>query len=217
MTTEKNTYAKYTANVFVAKSKDRYSKGDTIVMTTKYGQEHECIVYNCVLQKDGYYYYSIVRADGFNVKERAKRKAEKLVHASVNAENKSVKYWEASHEGRDFLALAEPIKVGHHSEKRHRALIERNHNRMSKSVEYSEIAESYANRAEYWKSKENEINLSMPESLEYFEFKLEEAKLKHEMLKDGRLPREHSFSLTYAKKAVNEMTDKLNTAKKLWG
>lgn len=217
MTTEKNTYAKYTANVFVAKSKDRYSKGDTIVMTTKYGQEHECIVYNCVFQKDGYYYYSIVRADGFNVQERAKRKAEKLVHASVNAENKSIKYWGASHEGRDFLALAEPIKVGHHSEKRHRALIERNHNRMSKSVEYSEIAESYANRAEYWKSKENEINLSMPESLEYFEFKLEEAKLKHEMLKDGRLPREHSFSLTYAKKAVNEMTDKLNTAKKLWG
>lgn len=217
MITEKNTYAKYTANVFVAKSKDRYSKGDTIVMTTKYGQEHECIVYNCVFQKDGYYYYSIVRADGFNVQERAKRKAEKLVHASVNAENKSIKYWEASHEGRDFLALAEPIKVGHHSEKRHRALIERNHNRMSKSVEYSEIAESYANRAEYWKSKENEINLSMPESLEYFEFKLEEAKLKHEMLKDGRLPREHSFSLTYAKKAVNEMTDKLNTAKKLWG
>ena len=29
MTTEKNTYAKYTANVFVAKSKDRYSKGTT--------------------------------------------------------------------------------------------------------------------------------------------------------------------------------------------
>lgn len=154
-----NTYAKYTANVFVAESTERYLKGDTILMTTKYGQEHECIVYNCVLQKNGFFYYSIVRADGFNSQERAKKKSEKLVNASKNAENKST---------------------------------------------------------EYWKSKENEINLAMPESLGFFEYKLEEAKLKHEMLKGGRLPREHSFSLTYAKKAVNDATDKLKTAQKLW-
>lgn len=211
-----NVYKKYTANVFVAESKERYSKGDTIIVTTKYGQEHECIVYNCVLSKNDLFYYSIVRADGFNTQERARRKAEKLTNASINAEKKSVEAWKASHEGRDFLALGEPIKIGHHSEKRHRALFERNDNRMRKSVEFSKVAATYEQRAEYWKGKENEINLSMPESLDYFEYKLEEAKLKHEMLKDGRLPREHSFSLTYAKKAVNEMEDKFKTAQKLW-
>lgn len=216
MKTFKNTYEKYTANVFVAKSTERYSKGDTILMTTKYGQEHECIVYNCVLQKDDYFYYSIVRADGFNAQERAKKKAERLINASVNAKNKSTEWYEKSNEQRDFLALGEPIKVGHHSEKRHRALLERNDNRMRKCVEFIEVAKTYEQRAEYWKAKENEINLSMPESLDFYEYKLEEAKLKHEMLKDGRLPREHSFSLTYAKKAVNDATDKFKTAQKLW-
>ena len=56
----------------------------------------------------------------------------------------------------------------------------------------------------------------MPESIEYYEFKLEQAKAKHEGLKNGTIPREHSFSLTYAKKEVNEMAKNLETAKKLW-
>jgi hypothetical protein len=212
-----NTYIKYCPNVFVAKSSERHSKGDIIEVTTKYGQIHECEVWNCVGQsKDGAFYYSITRCDGFNAQERAKRKADKLVNASLNAEKKSTEQWKASHEGRDFLALAEPIKVGHHSEKRHRALFERNDNRMRKSVEFSEIAKNYEQRAEYWKAKENEINLSMPESVDFYEYKLEEAKMKHEGLKNGTIQKEHSFSLTYAKKAVNEMEDKFKTAQKLW-
>ena len=56
----------------------------------------------------------------------------------------------------------------------------------------------------------------MPESVDYFEFELEKAKLKHEGMKNGTIEREHSFSLTYAKKEVNEMTSKLELAKRLW-
>lgn len=212
-----NTYAKYAANVFVAKCDDRHEKGETIVLTTKYGKEHECIVFNLVAFKDGVYYYSIVRADGFNAQEFAKKKAERIAKTISNAEAKSMEYWEASHEGRDFLALAEPIKIGHHSEKRHRALIERNNNRMRKSVEMQEKAESYESRKLYWESKSNEINLSMPESLEFFEYKVEEAKEYHEGLISGKYERSHSYSLTYAKKAVNEMVKKLELAKRLWG
>ena len=37
-----------------------------------------------------------------------------------------------SNEGSEFLSLGEPIKVGHHSANRHRALIERNWDRMGK-------------------------------------------------------------------------------------
>lgn len=211
-----NTYAKYTANVFVAKCTERHEKGETIILETRYGKEHECIVFNLVAQKDDSYYYSIVRADGFNAQEFAKKKAERYQKWAITAEKKSTEYWEASHEGKDFLSLGEPIKVGHHSEKRHRALIERNHNRMSKSVEESKKVEQHESKAEYWERKANNINLSMPESIEFYEYKVEEAKERHEGLKSGKYERSHSFSLTYAKKALNEAEKNLILSKKLW-
>ena len=211
-----NTYYKFAPNVFLAKCEEQHEKGETIAVTTQRGKENDCIVFNQIGQKDGFYYYSIVRADGFNVQEWAKRKAEKLETAAMNAEKKSNQYYEASNECREFLAMGEPIKVGHHSEKRHRALIERNWDRMGKSVELSDKAKTYEARAEYWKSRANTINLSMPESLDFFEFELERAKANHEGLKNGTIEREHSFSLTYAKKEVNEIEKKLNLAKRLW-
>jgi hypothetical protein len=56
----------------------------------------------------------------------------------------------------------------------------------------------------------------MPESLEYYTFKFEQAKIKHEGLKNGTIEREHGYSLTYAKKELNEVESKLNLAKRLW-
>lgn len=211
-----NTYSKFIPNVFLAKCTEQHEKGETIQIETKYGKEHDCIVFNLMGQKDGFYYYSIVRADGYNVQERAKAKAERLSQWAANAEKKSNEYWKASNEGADFLSLGEPIKVGHHSEKRHRALIERNHNRMDKSVQFSKQAEEYESRVAYWAAKANTINLSMPESLEFYEFELEKAKAKHEGLKNGTIERSHSFSLTYAKKEVNEIEKKLKIAQKMW-
>ena len=211
-----NTIAKYCPNVYVAKTTEQHEKQTTIEVQTQYGKIVECIVYNLVHQKDGFYYYSVVRADGMNAQEWAKKKADRLLNASSNADKKGNAYWQASHEGRDFLALAEPIKVGHHSEKRHRALIERNHNRMHKSVELADKATEYAQRAKYWETKAKDINLSMPESLEYYEFEVEKAKARHEGFKSGAIPKEHSYSLTYAKKDLNEAIKKLETAKKLW-
>ncbi len=212
-----NTYSKFVPNVFLAKCEARQTKGDVITLTTKRGKENACRVFNFIYEKDGYHYHSIVREDGFNVQEHAKRKAERLNGFSSNAEDRSTKFYEASNEGADFLRLAEPIKIGHHSEKRHRALIERNYNRMGKSVAESEKAKEYAQRAEYWEERANTINLSMPESIDYFEFKLEEAKVKHQGLKDGTIERRHTYSLTYAKKELNDMQKKFDLAKRLWG
>lgn len=211
-----NTYSKFAPNVFVAKCSERQQKGNTITLTTKYGKEHECIVFNFLHEKDGYHYHSIVRADGFNVQEYAKQKAERYEKWSNAAKLKSDKKWEESNEGRDFLALAEPIKIGHHSEKRHRALIERNHKRMGKSIELKKKAEAHESKAEYWERKSSTINLSMPESIEYYEYKVEECKELHEGLKSGKYERRHSYSLTYAKKDLNEYIKKLNLSKKLW-
>lgn len=212
-----NSYSKFQPNVFLAKCTEPHEKGQVILVSTKYGKENECIVFNLIYQKDGFFFYSIVRADGFNTQEWAKRRAEKLNNASANAEKKSTKFYEASHEGRDFLSLAEPIKIGHHSERRHRALIERNWNRMSKCVELSDKSEEYQSRAQYWENKADIINLSMPESIEFYEFQLQKAKEKHEGLKSGQLERSHSFSLTYAKKEVNELEKKFELSKRLWG
>lgn len=211
-----NTYVKFAPNVYVAKCQERHHRGETIILTTQYGKENECIVFNFLGEKNDSFYYSVVRADGFNAQEYAKKRAEKLENAALNAEKKSTQYWEASNEGKDFLILGEPIKVGHHSERRHRALIERNHNRMHKSVEMSKLAESYSDKVHYWADKAGKINLSMPESIEFYEFKLEEAKMKHEGLKNGTIKREHSYSLTYAKKEVNEAEKNYKLAQKLW-
>lgn len=211
-----NTYTKFAPNVFIAKCTDRHERGSIIDVTTKYGKENECIVFNLIFVKDGFYYYSIVRADGFNMQEYAKQKAARYQSWANSATAKSEQYFQASQEGRDFLSLGEPIKVGHHSEKRHRALIERNHNRMGKSIEETKKAEQHESKAEYWQKRANDINLSMPESIEFYEYKLEEAKEYHEGLKSGKYERTHSFSLTYAKKEVNELTKRFELAKRLW-
>jgi hypothetical protein len=63
--------------------------------------------------------------------------------------------------------------------------------------------------------KANDINLSMPESIEFYEYKLENAKEYHEGLKSGKYERSHSYSLTYAKK-INEARKNLQIAVKLW-
>jgi len=211
-----NTYYKFAPNVFLAKCTEPHAKGETIPVTTKHGKENECIVFNQIGHKDGFYYYSIVRADGFNTQEWAKKKAEKYENASGKSDAQSEKYWEAAQEGRDFLAMGEPIKVGHHSEKRHRALFERNDSRMRKSVEAADKAQEQADKAAYWASRANDINLSMPESIEYYEFELQAAIMEQEGLKNGTIPREHSFSLTYATKKVKDLEGKFKMAKKLW-
>jgi len=88
---------------------------------------------------------------------------------------------------------------------------------MGKSVAFDKKAAELESRAEYWKHKENEINLSMPESLEMWEHKLEAAKAYHLDLKNNPEKRSHSMSLQYANKAVKDAEENLKIAVKLWG
>jgi len=209
-----NRFKKYCPNVWVAECDEEYEKGEIIELETKYGKTVECEVFNLIAQKDGKYYYSIVRIEE---QTYAQRKAERYNSSAANRMVKSNQYLEASEEGKEFLSLGEPIKVGHHSEKRHRALIERNWNRMEKSVDFAEKAKAAEQKAEYWENKADEITLAMPESLEHFKAQLEKAVAYHQGLKDGTIERWHSYSLTYAKKDVNELEKKVEIAKLLWG
>ena len=208
-----NVFKKYCPNVWVAECDEKHDKGKVITLETQYGKEVECEVYNLVAEKNDKFYYSIVRIEDTSY---AERKAEKYRNSQALHKNKSHQWYEKSQEGAEFLKLGEPIKVGHHSERRHRALIERNWQRVGNSVKEQAIADERARKAEYWEAKAEEINLSMPQSIEYFEARLEKAKARQKGLKDGTIKREHSYSLTYATKAVKELTEKVEIARKLW-
>ncbi len=209
-----NKFKKYCPNVWVAECDEEYEKGEIIELETKYGKTVECEVYNLIGENNEKYFYSIVRLED---KTYAQRKAERYSNSAQKHLAKSENYYNASQEGREFLSLGEPIKVGHHSEKRHRALIERNWNRMGKSVECEEKAKEAERKAEYWENKAGEITLAMPESIEYFSEQLEKAITYHKGLKDGSIERSHSYSLTYANKEVKELRKKVEIAKLLWG
>ena len=212
-----NTYKKYCPNVFVARCEQQYNKGDLIKVTTKYGKENEHIIHNLLQENDGVYYYSITRADGLTAQDFAAKKAARLEGYAATRENKADQYRQASRKGADFLSLGEPIKVGHHSEGPHRRLLEHNQQAFSKAKDEEKKAAEYLSRAEYWENRKTIINLSMPESIEYFKFQLEKAEKLHADLKAGKILKDHSYALPYAKKAVNDNKKKYELAVRLWG
>ncbi|MGC7559830.1 DUF3560 domain-containing protein [Pasteurella sp. PK-2025] len=212
-----NTYAKFAPNVFVAKCSKAHEKGDIIILTSQRGKETKVEIHNLVKQSEEHYFYSFTRCDGMDSQKRAEQKVQRYQDAAHNAMKRSHQFLEAAQEGREFLSTGEPIKVGHHSEKRHRALLDRNHRRMEKSVEEMKKAESYDDKIAYWENRAGKIDLSMPESLEFFQFELAKAKEKHQELKDNPEKREHPCSLTYAKKTMNELEKKVKLAEVLWG
>ncbi len=78
----------------------------------------------------------------------------------------------------------EPIKIGHHSENRHRKLFEKAHNDMSKAIEANQKAEDYEARAEAIENNKEYIIYSDDEDAIYkLEKKLQELKEKHEFMK----------------------------------
>lgn len=212
-----NTYTKFCPNVWVAQCQEIYKKGDEIIVTTKHGKENECIVWNYLGMKNGLYLYSITRADGFNSQERAKAKAERYEEWADKAHQRSDEAFERSERAVAGIPMGQPILVGHHSERAHRAAIDKSWAAMGKSVEEMHKAEAHESKAAYWERMADKIDLSMPESIEFYQHKLEVAKEYHEGVKLGKYPREHAYTLTYAKNAVNEAQKNLNLAIKLWG
>lgn len=207
-----NKFVKYCPSVWVVRSDELYEKGDIIEVQTGRGRFVEREIFKRLGERNGSFFYSVIIVG----KSFAEKKAEKYEEFAQRAEERAAAWYEKAQEGREFLALAEPIKVGHHSERRHRALIDRNYRRMGNSVRESELAEEHKRKAEYWRSKKEEINLSMPESLEYFKAELEKAQQIYEGMKNGTIQREHSMSLSYARNKVKKLEKNLNFAKFLW-
>lgn len=212
-----NTYTKYCPNVWVAKCSEKHEKGEEILLTTKHGKENKCIVWNFLGEKDCCFLYSITRADGYDHQERARAKAERYEEWADKARQKSDEAFERSERAVAGIPIGQPILVGHHSERAHRAAIDKSLAAMGKSVEESKKAEAHESKAAYWERMADKIDLSMPESIEFYQHKLEAATEYHAGVKSGKYPREHAYTLTYAKNAVNEAQKNLNLAIRLWG
>lgn len=212
-----NTYTKYCPNVWVAKCSEKHIKGEEILVITKYGKENVCIVWNFLGIKDGCYLYSITRADGYNHQERARAKAERHEEWADKARQRSDEAFERSQKAVAGIPMGQPILVGHYSERTHRAAIDKSWAAMGKSVEENKKAEAHESKAAYLERMADKIDLSMPESIDFYAHKLEVAKEYHEGVKSGKYPRQHAYTLTYAKKAVNDMQKCYDIAVKLWG
>lgn len=107
-----NTYSKYVPNVFLAKCSEKHEKGEVIEVTTKYGKENECIVFNLIYEREGFYYYSIVRADGFNVQEWAKQRAERRHDWAQSAGQKVTNISTARTKTKIFFLLESQLRSG---------------------------------------------------------------------------------------------------------
>lgn len=211
-----NTYVKYCPNVFLAKCEEKHEKGEVIYVENRYGRENEHVVHNLVLERGGFYYYSITRADGYNTQERARAKAERYEGYAGTAQSKASAYSTTATAAVAGIVPGQPILVGHYSEKYHRRALERSDAAMGHAVEQYEKAEAYSRKAEAWRRHENDINLSMPESIEYYAERVQKLEELHQYLKDHPEKRPHAYALTYAKKDANEARKNLEIAKRLW-
>lgn len=96
--------------MFFSQNAVKTRKGEVIEVTTKYGKENECIVFNLIYEREGFYYYSIVRADGFNVQEWAKQRAERRHGWAQSAGQKVTNISTARTKTKNFFLLESQSK-----------------------------------------------------------------------------------------------------------
>lgn len=208
-------FTKYCAGVYCLQTdKDNLEHGEAVEVTTRRGKTVTVIVWKKVLTKNGASYYSYIREDGLDRKGWQARKVERLQNAAERQRKLSDMYFNKSNEHRDFLSLCEPIKVGHHSEKRHRRIIEQAYNNMGKSVAADEKAKDQLGRAAEIESRLSyEINLDTPDSIPQLMQRLDDLEAKRECIKS----RAHeSWELSNLRANIRRYKQRLATAWKLW-
>lgn len=208
-----NTFKKYTSGVFCMQSSDIYEHGQEAQITTKYGKLVDVMVYKFLKSVNGFNYYSVVRLDGKNSKAHYLNLAEKRKAQALRAEVKSNEYYEKSNKHRDFLILGEPIKVGHHSERRHRKIIDEAYNNMGKSVAESKKAEILESKSEGLEAKAENLFIDTPEGLQGLIDKVAELE---SLLLDYKARKVESFMISNLRQNLSRYKKRLETAKQLW-
>jgi predicted RNA methylase len=103
--------------------------------------------------------------------ERREAKIERLRNRAASKAQEARATGERAHKIADMIPFGEPIKIGHHSEGRHRRDIGRINSLTGKAIEASEAAQSLAARADA--AEENKaISSDDPEALDRLKVKL---------------------------------------------
>lgn len=82
----------------------------------------------------------------YEIKQAAKK--ERYEAMAIKTAREASQLYEKATAELSMIPFGQPILVGHHSERVHRNLLERNHNRLGKSFEMQHKAEYYENKAE---------------------------------------------------------------------
>lgn len=119
-----------------------------------------------------------------NYNERKQARLDNAKRLSEKNEDLQSQLFKRSHDLAQVIPFGQPILIGHHSEKRHRAHIEKVHNLMDKGVQAGKKADYYAAKAE---AIENNTAISSddPEALTKLKDKLEKLETWQQMMKDA--------------------------------
>ena len=211
-------FKKYTAGVYCLASETRHERGDEVCVPTRRGKEVEVTIWKHLFSKNGVHYYSYTRNDGINSSERLQTKAEKHRERAEKASTRSDQFQEKANEHKDFLSLAEPIKVGHHSEKRHRRIIEQAQNNASKCIAEMKKASELLDRAEGAEAASEKIFIDTPDCLPRLREKLNKLVAFQEDAKARRKAGEDVPHFVTANNGANirRVKKQLETAERLW-
>lgn len=119
--------------------------------------------------------------NSFEAKRQAK--AQRYRELAQNARERSEEAYAESNRISQHIPFGQPILVGHHSEKSHRRDISRIDRQMRKSIEESEKAEYWENKA---KGVENNHAISSddPNAISKLKQKIQELKNQHALMKN---------------------------------
>ena len=112
---------------------------------------------------------------------KQQRRRERLEQAAQRAEQRSQAHHDAAHRAVEHIPFGQPILVGHHSERGHRAALRRSHRHMDKFCEEYGNAEQLKHRAS--RVGKGGISSDDPEALVKLRGKLEKKKAIREQRK----------------------------------
>jgi len=177
-------FRKYAKSAWCIETTVDHVHGDKVTVTTRHGKEVDVKIWKLIFEKDGVKYYSYIRDDGRCAKEKHLRNAERYANRANKKRDQSNDYYERSRKDSDFLSLGEPIKVGHHSEKRHRRMVEQARSNATKSVAALKESENLAEKAEGAQyAADSKIYLDTPDCLEALSNKLSQLEAEREAIK----------------------------------
>jgi hypothetical protein len=130
-------------------------------------------------------------------REKRERRAERRRLWAEGRNEKAEQARKESYEATAGIPFGQPILVGHYSEKRHRAAVDRGHRKAGKAVEHSQMAAHHTQAAATIEGQlERSIYDDDPDAVDQLRARIEEREAKRERIKQyNRNRRKGSKSL----------------------